>query len=263
MNIFFRELKANRKALIIWSICIFLYVLAGMSKYTAYSSGANSDVFSKMPATMRALLGIGSFDVTKLSGFFAFLFPYVAIITAIHAALIGSGIIAKEERDKTTEFLMVKPVSRTTVITSKLLAALFNILVVNIVTLISSIVFAEVYNKGKSINHEIIMFLLSMFIMQLIFMSIGAFLATYMKNAKSSGSMAAIIVIVSYVISKITDVTDKVNGLNILSPFKYFDYQDIVNGGNINFLIALLSLLIVLVFSASAYYFYLRRDLKV
>ncbi|HEX2927464.1 MAG TPA: ABC transporter, partial [Ruminiclostridium sp.] len=50
MNIFIRELKANRKALIIWSVCMFLFVLSGMAKYTAYSSGgATGDVFEKMP----------------------------------------------------------------------------------------------------------------------------------------------------------------------------------------------------------------------
>ena len=63
MNIFLRELKANRKALIIWSVCMFFLVVSGMAKYTAYSSGGQSnEVFSKMPYTVKALLGMGSFD---------------------------------------------------------------------------------------------------------------------------------------------------------------------------------------------------------
>lgn len=134
MNIFFRELKANRKALIIWSICMFLLVLSGMSKYTVYSSSGSGDVFNKMPYSMKALFGIGTFDVAKMSGFFAFLFPYLELTAAIHAVLLGSSIIAKEERDKTTEFLMAKPVSLNTIVTSKLLAAFVNIVIFNIVT---------------------------------------------------------------------------------------------------------------------------------
>lgn len=264
MNIFIRELKANRRALIIWSVCMFLLILSGMGKYTAYSSGGvSSDVFNKMPFTMKALLGIGSFDVTTISGFYAFLFPYILITAAIHAVLLGSGILAKEERDKTTEFLMVKPVSRADIITSKFLAAFVNIAVLNIVSLFSSIISVNAYNKGEDITREIIMFHLSMFIVQLIFLTLGALISACIKNAKASGSIATGILLGAYVISKITDLTDRVNFLNILSPFKYFNTEDIVKGNGLNIGIVLLSLLIAAVFSASTYHFYLKRDLSI
>lgn len=263
MNIFLRELKANRKALIIWSVCIFLLVLSGMSKYTVYSSGNSSEIFNKMPYSLKALLGMGSFDVTKMSGFFAFLFPYLEITTAIHAVLLGSSIIAKEERDKTTEFLMTKPVSLSTIITSKLLAAFINILIVNVATLISSILIVNAYNKGKDISGEIAMFLLSMFIVQLIFLSMGALLSAFMKNPKASGSVAAGILFGSFVISKITDLTDKINAINVLSPFKYFSYQDIVNGNGLSVGISIISFVLIFIFYASTYFFYMRRDLNV
>lgn len=263
MNIFLRELKANRKALIIWSIGMFLLVLSGMGKYTAYSSGATSAIFSEMPYSLKALLGIGSFDVTTMSGFFAFLFPYIEITAAIHAVLLGSGIIAKEERDKTTEFLMVKPVSRVTILTSKFLAALVNVAVINIVALISSNLMVAAYNKGKDISGEVATFLLSMFIIQLIFLSLGAVLSAILKNAKTSGSLAAGILFGCYVISKITDLTDRVNFLNVLSPFKYFNYQNIVNGNGLGFGIVILSILIACVFAISTYFFYGKRDLSI
>lgn len=263
MNIFFRELKANRKALIIWSICMFLGVLSGMAKYTAYSSGANIDVFQKMPYTLKALLGIGSLDVTKMSGFFAMLFPYLALATGIHAALLGSNIIAKEERDKTTEFLMVKPVSRKDIMTSKLLAALVNVVIVNLVTLVSSIVMVDAYNKGKDITGEVVMFLLSMFIIQLIFLSLGTLLSAFMKKPKASSSAATGILFGAYIISKITDLTDHVNVINVFSPFKYFDYKNIINGNGLNIGNIILSILLVAVFSVSTYFFYMKRDLNV
>lgn len=263
MNIFLRELKANRKALIIWSVCMFLLVLSGMGKYTAYSSGQSNDVFAKMPYSIKALLGIGSFDVTTMKGYFAMLFLYIELTAAVHAVLLGAGIIAKEERDKTTEFLMIKPVSRTTIITSKLLAALVNIFILNIVSLVSSIVMVAAYNKGNDISSEIEMFILSMFIVQLIFLSIGTALASFIRNPKSSGSLSVGILLVSFVISKITDLTDKLNVLNILSPFKYFSYENMAAGNGLNIGIVILSLLLVAAFSASTYFFYQKRDLNV
>lgn len=263
MNVFLRELKANRKALIIWSVSMFFLVLSGMGKYTAYSSGATGAIFSEMPYSLKALLGIGSFDVSTMSGFYAFLFPYIEITAAIHAVLFGSGIIAKEERDKTTEFLMVKPVSRTSIITSKFLAALVNVVVVNSVTLISSILMAAAYNKGKDISGVIAAFLLSMFIVQLIFLSLGAVLSASLKNAKTSGSLAAGILFGCYVISKITDLTNHVNFLNALSPFKYFNEQNIVNGNGLSVGIVILSISLVCVLAMLTYFFYGKRDLSI
>lgn len=263
MNVFLRELKDNLKALIIWSVCMFLTVLSGMGKYTAYSSGGNSEVFDKMPHTMKALLGFGSFDVTSMSGFFALLFVYMALIAAIHAVLLGGGIIAKEERDKTTEFLMVKPVKRSAIITSKLLAALFNVIIINLVTLASSIAMVGVYNKGKDISGVIVMLFLSMFIIQLIFLALGAMLSSIMKNPKASGSFAVSILMISYIISKVTDLTDSLNALNIFSPFKYFSYERILKGEGLSLRISLLSLVLITAFSVSTYFYYLKRDLKV
>lgn len=263
MNIFIRELKANRKALIIWSICMFLFVISGMAKYTAYSTGANNEVFNKMPFTLKALLGFQNFDVTRIGGFYALLFPYIEVAAAIHAVLLGSGIIAKEERDKTAEFLAVKPVSRSVIITSKLSAALINVVIVNIASLISSIMIVASFNKGYDITDEIVMFHLSMFIIQLIFLSLGSFVSSLIKNPKSSGSAASAILFGTVVISKITDLTDRVNAINVLSPFKYFNSEDIVNGNGLKGAAVILSILLSMAFILLAYYYYNKRDMNV
>lgn len=264
MNILFRELKANRKALIIWSVCMFLLVLSGMSKYTAYSGGgASSEIFDKMPHTLKALLGIGSLDVTSMKGFFAFLFPYIEITAAIHAVLLGNSIIVKEERDKTTEFIIVKPVSRFTIITQKLIAAFLNIVILNIITLISCIAGVSSFNKGPDITGEILVFDLNLLIVQMIFLFLGALLAASFRKPKGSGSIAVSILLAGYVIAKVTDINDKLAALNILSPFKYFDLVDIANGNGLNAIIVILTLLLSAGFITGTYYYYLRRDLNI
>ncbi|MGE5389577.1 MAG: ABC transporter permease subunit [Deltaproteobacteria bacterium] len=264
MNIFFRELKANRKSLIIWSICMFLLVLSGMAKYKAYSSaGAATALFLSMPRSIRILLGFGSFDVTTISGFFALLFLYIEFAAALHAALLGAGIIAKEERDKTTEYLMTKPVSRTTVITAKLIAALINIIVINVVSLVSSIFIVATYNQGTDISGKISIFFLSMFIVQLIFLSLGAFMAAFMRNPKSAGSFAVAVLLIGFVISKLTDFTETLNFLNLFSPFKYFNFYKLESGRGLDSSIVILSLVLVAIFFTSTYYFYQKRDLNV
>jgi ABC-2 type transport system permease protein len=268
MNIILRELKAHRRALIIWSVCMFLLVVSGMAKFSAYSSGTSgaptiNDLLKTMPVSIKALLGFSSFDVGTMAGYFAVLALYMELTVAIHAALLGAGIISKEERDKTAEYLMVKPVSRAHIVTSKLIAALINIVVVNLVTLFSSLAVTPAYNKGKAISGEIVVTMLSIFIVQLIFLSLGALLAACMHNPKGAGSIATGILLVGYFIARITDLTDRLNFLNVLSPFKYFDEVKIVAGKGLSAGIVLLSLALVAVFCAGTYVFYRKRDLHV
>jgi len=264
MNIFVRELKANRRALMIWCICLFSLVASGMMKYTAYTAGGqSSQLLNGLPHSLKALLGFGRFNPTTMPGYFAMLFLYVEITVAIHAALIGCDMIAKEERDKTAEFLMTKPIGRSVVLSSKLAAAFVNIVIVNLITLASSVVLVRHYNKGSDISREILLFMLSMLLVQLIFMTLGAALAAGLSNSKSAGSMAIGIVLVGYVISRITDLTNRLNFLNVLSPFKYYSYTDIVNGRGLNMLIVLLSSLLIAGLVGWAYLSYQKRDVQI
>lgn len=264
MSVFFRELKANRKALVIWSICMFLLVLSGMGKYTAYSSGgASADIFDSMPFSLKVLLGIGSFDITKLSGFFAFLFPYLEITVAIHAGLLGTNMITKEEIDKTAEFLMVKPISRTTVVVAKLSAAFVNILVINLVTFFSSMTIVCAYNKGESVMREIILLFISMLVVQLIFLSVGAFFAAFLRKSKGAGTLTMAVLLGGYVLSKVTGLSSHLEMLNVLSPFTYFSIEDVVNKGSLNLMILMLGCLLSGVLLFACTYFYHRRNLNV
>lgn len=264
MNIFIRELKANRKALIIWSVCMILLVMSGMGKYTAYSSGgAGVDVFAKIPHTLKVLLGLGDFDVTKISGFYAFLFPYLQLTAAIHAVLLGNGIIAKEERDKTTEFLIAKPISRNRIISAKLLAALVNVAVINIITVLSALAIVPTFHTGEDITGEILILDLSMFIVQLIYLTLGTLLSAFWRKSKVSGTIAVNILVVGYIIPKITGLVDHLDVLNIVSPFDYFDMKMAVDGEGISVIVAILSVIMIGTFSAFTYYFYQRRDMNI
>jgi len=264
MNLFMREMKANLKALIIWCIGMFLGVLSGMGKYTAYSaSGQGNELFSALPPSIKALLGFGSLDITSMSGFYAMLFLYLELAVAIHAVLLGAGIIAKEERDKTAEFLMVKPLSRNSVISAKLLSALVNVVVLNVVTFASSAFFAAAYNKGKNITGEVTWFMLSMLMVQMIFLALGFMLASLLKDPKVSGTLSSGILFTAFIISKITDLTDRVNFLNLLSPFKYFSYERLSKGGGLESGAIGGSLVLIMVFLVFSFVFYRKRDLKI
>jgi ABC-2 type transport system permease protein len=76
-----------------------------------------------MPPAVMDAMNMRAFNLTTLSGFYGVMFLYFGLMGAIAAAMWGSDIISKEERDKTVEFALVLPVSRSRVITAKALAA--------------------------------------------------------------------------------------------------------------------------------------------
>lgn len=265
MNILIREMRAHTKSLILWSIGMLFMIVSGMGKYTSYVGTGQSinDLIGKMPSTLKAVLGFGNFDMTKASGFYGMLFLYLVIMVTIHAVMLGANIISKEERDKTTEFLMVKPVSRTRVITAKLLAALVNIIILNLLTLVLSIAIVGKYSNGEAITGEIQILMVGMLILQLVFLFIGTGIASVSKNPKISSSIATTVLMVAFILSVIIDLNDKLEALKYFTPFKYFTAGSMMYGGGLEPVFVGLSFVIIAFMATVTYVFYRKRDLKV
>ncbi|MFA6808662.1 MAG: ABC transporter permease subunit, partial [Eubacteriales bacterium] len=193
MNILRREIKTNTKALIIWCFGMVAMIGGGMSKYLGLtmSGGSINDMLELFPQSVLNAYGISGFDLSTALGFYGVLFLYILLIGTIHATMLGANIIAKEERDKTAEFLYIKPVSRSKVITSKLLASLSNILILNIVTGLTSFFIVNYFNKNEEIRRNIFLLMVGLFALQLLFLVIGLFVASLSKKPKGATSLAA------------------------------------------------------------------------
>ena len=265
MNIFIRELRAHRKSLIIWSVAILFMIISAMGKYSSYAASGQSmnNLLSDIPKTIKAVLGMGDLDLTKVSGFYGMFYLYMLLMATIHASMLGANIISKEERDKTSEFLMVKPVSRGKIITSKLLASLFNIAVFNIVTLVLSIAIVGNYAKGEDITGEICLMMAAMFILQLMFLSIGTGIAAASKRPKSAASIAMAVLLVSFIISSAISMYDKLDGLKYITPFKYFEAEKLMKSGGLDPVFVALSVVIIAALVSVTYVFYRKRDLNI
>lgn len=266
MNIYIREMKAYRKSLIFWCIGIFLLIAASMEKYAASSlvSGQSmNDLISKMPKAVQSMFGAGTFDLSKAIGYYGVIFIYIILMATIHASIIGANIISKEEEDKTAEFLFSKPVSRIKIITSKLLAAFTNIIVFNVVTSLSSIVFVEHFSKGEAVTGDIAKLMVGMFILQLIFMSLGMGLAAVSKNPKIASPTTTGVMLVTYILSLAIDINSKLDNLKYFTPFKYFDAKNLLYGKGFEPIYIILSAVTIVVLFAVTYIFYEKRDLKI
>jgi ABC-2 type transport system permease protein len=229
MNIYRTELKSHWKSLIFWSLGIFGFMLAAMSKYQGYSRSGQSinELLDSLPGGVSSLLGANILDLQSAGGFFAMCALYLAIMLGVHAVLLGSGIIAKEETDKTIEFLVTKPVTRNRIFLAKVLAAATAVVFLNIVALIASIVTVNMFNEGPPINSDIIFLMPAVLFIQLIFLAVGVSFAAIMRRPKRAGIFSAAVLLATFILSSFVDITDRYDFLRYLTPFQYFDPKTI------------------------------------
>ncbi len=264
MNIFKRELKANLKSLIIWSVIIAVLILMAVSKFSAFAGDPEMlKILDSMPPAMLDVFGMRAFNLTTVSGFYGIMFIYFGLMAAIAAAMWGSDIISKEERNKTVEFSLVLPVSRSRVITAKVLAALINCIAFVLITWGLSVVAVQSFNPDQAFYSYLALQMRAMFVIELIFLSIGLMLGSVMKQYKRSASIAVGIILATYFMSIVSGMQEKLDFLKWFTPFKYFDAADLFRSGRMDGTYLLISVGIIVVCVALAYLVYNRRDLYI
>ncbi len=264
MNIIKRELRANMKSLIIWSSIIVVFVVMMMYEFSAYYNNPEmSAVLDSMPKALLDAFSMGSANLTTVSGYLSIAAVYFSLMLGIFAVLLGSSIISKEERDKTVEFFLALPISRQRILVSKLIAAIINCIIINIVTVLAILITTIRYEKIANFNKFFALLMLGIFIIQMIFLSIGMFLAAIMKRYKKSGTYSISILLALYFFSIFVSLSEKMEFFKYITPFKFFEAQNILNQGKLDGTYLLISLGIIVFAMIGTFVFYPKRDLHI
>ena len=264
MNIFLRELKANFKSLLIWAFIVILFAVIGFAKFSAYYG--NSElvaILDGMPAPLVEAFKMNAFNLTTITGFYGVMFTYLALVVSIAAAMWGSDVISKEERDKTVEFSLTLPVTRGRVVTAKSLAALVNSIVLLFVCWGSILYGASSYPSEEGFNSYVTLSMLALLIMELIFLAVGIFLGCAMKQYKRAGSIAVSLLLGTYILSIMAGLDETLDFLQYVTPFSYFNPANILQNSSLDLTYVVLSIGIIAAAMVGAYLTYNRRDLYI
>jgi ABC-2 type transport system permease protein len=264
VGVFLREVKANLKSLFTWSVVVVVFVVVGVSKFSAYYNNPEMlVVIEALPPALLDAFSFQMFNLTTVSGFFGLMFNYYALLLSIAAVMWGSDIIVKEERDKTVEFSLTLPLSRGSIVASKMLAAFVNCLGLLLVTWVVSIVSVQGYSPEAGFYRFLALCMAAILIMQVIFLAVGIALGCAMKRYKQAGFVAVSVLLGTYFISILVTLNKDLDFLRFISPFKYFDAGLILRDSWIDPFFVGLSLLIVVVCLGFAFFSYSRRDLYI
>ena len=261
MTLVKHELRQGRTALLIWTaaigflltVCVFLFPeMKGEMENIGDmfgSMGAFSDAFGMDQLNFGTLVGFYAIECGNVLG----------LGGAFYAAICAAGILSKEEKDKTAEFLLSHPVSRTSILTQKLIAVVVQITVMNLVVYLLSVGSMAVI--GETIPwKEINLMHLAYYFLQLelggICFGISAFLR---KGSLGAGLGVAVMLYFANLISNMAEVAEF---LKYITPFAYCDGADIVTNGKLNLLLLSLGLVVMLIGIGGGYWQYTRKDIQ-
>ena len=261
MTIVKHELRQGNISFWIWTasigfliaICVFLF-----PEMKEQMEEVN-DVFASM-GSFTAAFGMDRLNFGTLIGFYSVECGNIlGLGGAFFAAFCAVGMLSKEEKDKTAEFLMTHPVSRVRIVTEKLLAVFLQITAMNLLIYILSA--GSMILIGEEIPwKELNLFHLAYYILQLELGGICFGISAFLR--KGSIGVGLGLATIMYFLNIIANITDEAKFLKYITPFGYCEGADIVNNGKLDGTLVLIGTVIGLIGIVAAFVQYTRKDIR-
>ena len=261
MTIFKQEIKSQKLSIAIWSLSIGLLIAACVLMYPDMESqmeGVN-DMFSSMGNFTEAF-GMDQLNFGTLVGFYAVEGGNIlGIGGAFFAAITAITALMKEEKERTAEFLMTHPVSRTKIITEKFLSVFSIIIILNAVvlgcTLLSIVMIdEEIFWK------ELLLFQLAYLLMQFEIAGICFGISAFIK--KSGMGIGIGIAGLMYLLNIVANISEDAKPLKYITPFGYTEGSDIINDAAIKIEYVIPGMIIMVIGIIAAYIKYTKKDIQ-
>jgi ABC-2 type transport system permease protein len=262
MNIYIWEFKMSLKSLLYWTIALIAILIVFMSFFNSVSQNASvyENLLKNFPKQMRAALGFSTFKLNNLLDYYGYLFSYILLIGSIYAMKSGISILSEEIRSKTSDFLLAKPVKRTSIINAKLLCVLTNLLLQNLVYLLAAFLTLNYYKKDSFSIKSFILINLSLLLVQLFFVSFGLIVSVLMKKIKTVMPITLGIVFFFFVIQMLNE-TLKNKVLSYMTPFAYFNISKILRNFTYEWSYFFINFVIIVILIMMTYIIYNKKDM--
>ena len=261
MTVFKLELRQGKTALIVWTaaigfllaVCIFLFPEMKGEMDTLTS------VFASM-GSFTAAFGMDRLSFGELSGFYAIECGNIlGLGGAFFAALTAVNVLAKEEKDRTAEFLLTHPVSRGRVLAEKLCAVLAQITAMNAVLLALSL--GCMAAIGEDIPWRTVLLLhLGYFLLQTELAGVCFGISAFIR--RSGPGIGLGLAAAMYFLNLISNLSSSAEFLRYVTPFAYCEGADIISSGTLDTALVLLGLGYAAAAAAAACLHYTRKDIR-
>ncbi len=257
------ELRQRWSSVGIWAGSLAGLLLLFMALFPSFSAdmAAMNQILDNFPPEFKAAFGLNALNLATLEGYFGFCFVFCQLCLAIQAANYGLSLVSVEEDELTADFLLTRPLSRPTILTSKLLATLTSLLVTQIIFWVVSLASIAMFKGEAPYEPRAIMLMLgSGVIFQLLFFSLGLLISLIVRRMHSVTPWSLGLAFGTYVIGAFSGILGDVK-LEYLSPFKHFDPGNIIRDLQYDTRLVILDGVIVILAIGVSYWLYQKRDI--
>lgn len=266
MNIYWRELAINIKAMLIW-----FFILSGLGVLViaffptvAKQAESFQQLMTGMPKGLLAAFGLEQISMTDIMGFYATKqYTTLTLFGSVYAIMLAAGILSKEENDRTIEFLLSKPVSRSAVIGAKLLSTITLVAFLNLLITIVMYISLEVVKTGDYSIKLFLLLSLAALLLHLTFAALGFLASVIIRRSQNVLPVSLGLVMVTYFLGIASVLSEKLEFLKYFSPFKYVDAVDILTRQKIDPMYLLMMVFISVIAVVISYYLYRHKDFAV
>ena len=260
MTLVKHELRQGKTSFLIWTASIGFLLATCIFLFPEMKGQMDSvsDVFASMGSFTEAF-GMDRLNFGTLVGFYAVECGNVlGLGGAFYAALCAVGMLSKEEKDKTAEFLLTHPVSRRRIITEKLIAVLIQITAMNLIIYALSV--GSIAAVGEEIPwKEISRMHLAYYLLQLELVGICFGISAFLR--KGSAGVGLGIATMMYFLNLVANIADVAEFLKYITPFAYCEGADIVTNGGLDTTFVSIGAVIGIVGIVIAYLNYTKKDI--
>ena len=263
MNIYIQEFKMHFKSVVTWSVSLIALIFIYLSLFASIAGEVEmfNEVLDQFPPELLMAFGMDTMDLSTVLGFYGMIFLFCQVCLAIQAANYGFGILSVEERDLTADFLLAKPIGRTKIMTSKILAAFTGLTITNAVVWASSFAAVELNKDGRPYDADALIVLLSsIVIFQLFFMGVGMLVSMLVKKVRSVTPFSMALAFGMYIISAFGGMLGE-SKFELLTPFKHFEPNAILSTGAYDMSLVWITIAAIVVSFVGSYVLYNRRNM--
>ncbi|MBQ9802436.1 MAG: ABC transporter permease subunit [Clostridia bacterium] len=260
MTLFFHELKRGRLMLAIWAgavafmlgICIVIY--PEMAKEMADIS----NMFADMGA-FSAAFGMDELNFGEFMGYFSIeCGNTLGLGGALFAALLGIGALAKEERERTAEFLLTHPISRRYIVTQKWLSVLAQLLIFNAVVVLVTVVAIAGVGVEAQAGGMALLFLANL-LLQIELAAITFGVSSFLRRGGLGVGLGLAFAL--YFFNILANLSDQTEFLKFATPFAYTDGAYIVRENALDLKYLAVGLTVTAIGIFLSYWQYTRKDI--
>lgn len=260
MKIVKHELRQGRTTFWIWTafigfllaVCILLFPemkgqMDGISSLFA-SMGAFTEAFGMDRLNFGTFIGFYAVECGNVLG----------LGGACYAALCAAGMLSKEEKEHTAEFLLTHPISRTRIVTEKLIAVLLQITAMNGIIYVLAVVSTAAIGEPVSWR-EISLLHVAYALMQLELAGICFGISSFCRRGSTGAGLG--LAAMMYFLNLMANIADAAKFLKYITPFGYCEGADILQNGGLDGVKVTIGMVMGIGGIVLAYWHYTRKDI--